>query len=251
MEEKPCDWRARIGILSPACCPNQVCEWKGNLPDGVTFHEAIMGMIENNPEGLLSLKEKAMVEGKKLADGLMDIILFACTSGSFIGGPGYDQTIIKELEAATAIQSTTTSTCVSAAFADLGIRKMALLGPYIQEVMDAEVGFFKQQGVETLYVKGLEYRANRDFTRLHLQPYLFYPLAQEAYRAAPDIDCIFITCMASPSKQVINTLEEETGKIVLSSQSASLYGVLKQLGIRAELPYYGRLGKKLADGSIK
>jgi maleate cis-trans isomerase len=54
--------------------------------------------------------------------------------------------------------------------------------------------------------------------------------------------------MASPSKLVINPLEEETGKTVLSSQSASLYGVLKQLGIRAELPYYGRLGKKLADG---
>jgi maleate isomerase len=87
MEEKTCDWRARIGILTPACCPNQVCEWKGNLPDGVTFHEAIMGMVENNPEGLLALKEKAVIEGKKLADGLMDIILFACTSGSFIGGP--------------------------------------------------------------------------------------------------------------------------------------------------------------------
>jgi maleate isomerase len=251
MEDKPCDWRARIGVLSPACCPNQVCEWKGNLPDGVTFHEAIMGMVENNPAGLLSLKEKAMVEGRKLADGLMDIILFACTSGSFIGGPGYDRTIIEELEAATGIKATTTSTCVSAVFAELGIKKMALLGPYIQEVMETEVAFFKQQGIETLYVKGLGYRANLDFTRLHFQPSLFYPLAQEAYRAVPDIDCIFITCMASPSKAVINVLEQETGKIVVSSQSASLYSILKQLGIRAELPYYGRLGKMLADNSTE
>jgi maleate isomerase len=245
MEEKTCDWRARIGILSPACCPNQVCEWKGNLPDGVTFHEAIMGMVENNPEGLLALKEKAIVEGKKLADGLMDIILFACTSGSFIGGPGYDQSIIKELGAATNISSTTTSTCVLTAFADLGITKMALLGPYIEEVMNAEINFFKQHHIETIYSKGLGYRANKDFTRLHFQPYLFYPLAQEAYRQAPDADCIFITCMASPSKKVINLLEQETGKIVMSSQSAALYGVLKQLGIREEMPDYGTLGKLL------
>ena len=246
MDEKTCDWRARIGIMTPACCPNQVCEWWGNLPDGVTFHEAIMGMVENNPEGLLALREKAMVEGKKLADGLMDILLFACTSGSFIGGPGYDQRIIKELEEATGIQSTTTSTCVLTAFTDMGIKKMAMLGPYIPEVIDKEIEFFKANGIETVYANGLGYRANLDFTRLHFQPYLFYPLAQEAYRQAPDVDCIFITCMASPSRKVINPLEKETGKIVMSSQSAALYGVLKQLGIKEEIPDYGKLGKLLA-----
>lgn len=247
MEEKNCDWRARIGIMTPACCPNQVCEWWGNLPEGVTFHEAIMGMVENNPEGLLALKDKAMVEGKKLADGLMDILLFACTSGSFIGGPGYDQTIIKELEAATGIQATTTSTCVSTAFADMGIKTMVMLGPYIQEVIDTEIEFFKANGIETLYAKGLGLRANKDFTGLHFKPYLYYPLAQEALKQAPDVDCIFITCMASPSRKVINLLEKETGKIVMSSQSASLYGVLKKLGIKEAIPDYGKLGKLLAE----
>lgn len=247
MIQERCDWRARIGVLSAACCPNQTCEWAGLLPDGVTFHEAIMGLVENNPEQLLELKQKAVTEAKKLADGLMDIILFACTSGSFIGGTGYDQSIIKELETATGIPSTTTSTCVLTAFADLGVKKIALIGPYIDEVLDTEVQFFQEHGIDTLYVKGLGYRGNKDFTRLHEQPHLFYSLAKEAYQSAPDIDCIFITCMASPSRKMIDILEQETGKLVMSSQSASLYGVLKQLGIREPIEEFGRLGRMLGE----
>lgn len=248
MGQERCDWRARIGVLAPACTPNQTCEWNGLLPEGVTFHGAIMGLTEATPEGLLELKQKAVTEAKKLADGLMDIILFACTSGSFIGGPGYDQSIIKELEAATGIPSTTTSTCVLTAFADLEVKKISLVGPYIEDVLNAEVQFFKEHGIDTLYIKGLGYRGNKDFTRLHDQPYLFYPMAKEAYRSAPDVDCIFITCMASPSRKVINTLERDTGKLVISSQSASLYGVLKQLGIKETIQEFGRLGRMLGEG---
>jgi maleate isomerase len=129
----------------------------------------------------------------------------------------------------------------------MGVKNMVMLGPYIQEVIDREIEFFKGNNIETLYARGLGYRANLDFTRLHFQPYLFYPLAQEAIRKAPDADCIFITCMASPSRKVINLLEKETGKIVMSSQSAALYGVLKQLGIREVIPDYGKLGKLLGE----
>jgi len=247
MEQEKCDWRAKIGVLTPACNPNQVCEWNGVLPDGVTFHEAIMGLVENTPEKLLELKQKAVTEAKKIADGLMDIILFACTSGSFIGGPGYDQSIIKELETATGIPSTTTSTCVLTAFADLGVKKISLIGPYIKDVLDTEVQFFKEHGTDTLYVKGLGYRGNKDFARLHDQPYLYYRMAKEANQSAPNVDCIFITCMASPSRKVINILEQETGKLVMSSQSASLYGVLKQLGIKETIQEFGRLGRMLGE----
>jgi len=242
------DWRARIGVLVPACVPNLRCEWgEGLLPEGVIFNEAIMGMVENTPEQLLQLKEKAIVEAKKLADGLPQIILFGCTSGSFVGGPGYDQSLIKELTEATGVPVTTTSTCVLSAFSDLGIKKISLVGPYADDVFDKEVQFFEKQGIEIAYLKGLGIRSNTDFTHLHAQPYLFYHMAKEAYRQAPDVDCIFITCMASPSRKVINPLEQDTGKIVISSPSASIYGVLKQLGIREPIPEYGHLGRMLGE----
>jgi len=127
------------------------------------------------------------------------------------------------------------------------VKKISLIGPYIKDVLDAEVQFFKEHGTDTLYVKGLGYRENKDFTRLHEQPYLYYDMAKEAHRSAPNVDCIFITCMASPSRKVINILEQETGKLVMSSQSASLYGVLKQLGIKETIQEFGRLGRMLGE----
>ncbi len=247
MKEGVFDWRAKIGVLSPNANINLTCEWTGFLPDGVTFHEAVMGLTEGTAEKLLDMRNRAVAEAEKLAQGWMDIILFGCTSGSFIGGPGYDEGIIKELEAAVGIPVTTTSTCVLAAFADLGVRKIALVGPYLEEVFDAEVKFFKERGISTLYLKALGYGDIEDIVRQHETPYMYYRLAKEAYKSVPDIDAIFITCMASPARRIINTLELETGKPVISSCSAALYGVLKQLGIREPIEEFGRLGRMLGE----
>lgn len=244
MEERY-DWRARIGVLSPITNFLMISEWNSVLPEGVTVWETLMGLTETTPEALVEMRQKALAEAIKLSYGLMDIILFGCTSGSFIGGVGYDEDIIKEIETATGIPSTTTTTCVLTTFEDLGVRKIALLGPYIREVFDAEVQFFKNHGIDTVYLKALGYRVTRDISLLREKPYIFYRLAKEAYQSAKDIDAIFITCMASPAIKIINTLEQETGKFVISSCSASLYGVLKKLGIKDTIENYGQVFKML------
>jgi maleate cis-trans isomerase len=51
--------------------------------------------------------------------------------------------------------------------------------------------------------------------------------------------------MASPAIKIIPSLEEETGLPVLSSNSASLYGVLKKLGIKTPIEGYGKVFKLL------
>ena len=194
------------------------------------------------------MRQWAVSESKKLADWEVDIILFGCTSGSFVGGAGYDEDIIAEVEEAVGIPTTTTTTCVLTALDDLGMKKIALLGPYLEEVFDLEVEFFKAHGVEIRFVKALGYREVHDFVHLYEQPYLFYHAAKEAHQSAEDVDAIFITCMASPALALINTLERETGKPVFSSCSASLYGVMKKLGIREPIEKYGTLGKRLGEG---
>lgn len=244
MEEKS-DWRARIGILSPITNFITISEWNSVLPDGVTVHEALMGLTETTPETLVEMRKQAVSEAIKLSYGLMDIILFGCTSASFIGGPGYDEEIIKELETATGIPSTTTSTCVLTAFADLGVKKIALIGPYIREVFDAEIQFFAGHGIETVHLKAMEYQYVRDISLLREKPYIFYRMAKEAYNSSKDCDSIFITCMASPAIKIIDILEQEMGRYVLSSSSASLYGVLKKLGIKGPIEGYGKLLRML------
>lgn len=235
-------WRARIGIITPGLGITQTREWGSLMPEGISFHTTLMELVETTPETLPQLKARAIFEAKKLTlTGLIDILLFSCTSGSFVGGPGYDQEIIKELEKATGVPSTTTSTCVLAAFADLGVKNIAMVGPYIKDVFDIEIQFFKHHGIETIYCKGMGYEKVEHIIKISEQPYIYYRLVKEAHRMAPDADVIFITCMASPIAKVVNTLEQETEKPVVSSCSASLYGVLKQLGIKDPVENYGQL----------
>ena len=238
-------WRAKIGMLSPMSNFITFTEWNSVLPDGVTLHEALMGLTEATPEHLKAMRKNAVSEAKKLALGQMDILFYGCTSGSFVGGPGYDEDIIKELEAAVGIPTTTTTTCVLKAFADLGIKKIALIGPYLPELFDNEVQFFKGHGIETLYVKALGKKYTAEISLLRDTPYVFYRYAKEAFRSAKGIDAIFITCMASPAMKIIPSLEEEAGLPVISSNSASLYGVLKNLGIKASIEGYGRIFRLL------
>ena len=246
MKDQLCGWRAKIGVLTP---PNYciISEWGAVIPEGVTLVPALMGLSDATPEGLKEMRQWALSESKKLADWEVDIILYGCTSGSFVGGEGYDKSIIEELEQAVGIPTTTTTTCVLTALNDLGAKKIALLGPYLKEVLDLEVEFLEAHGIEVPYTRTLGYREVHEFVHLYEQPYLFYREAKKACQSASDIDAIFITCMASPSLAVINTLEKETGKPVLSSCSASLYGVLKTLRIKVPIEKYGLLGKRLAE----
>jgi len=140
------DWRARIGVLNPNPNVNLTCEWTRLLPDGVIYNEAVMGLAAVTPDSLLEMRNSALFEAKKLADAIPDIILFACTSGSFVGGCGYDEGIIKELEEAINIPVTTTVTCVLTAFADLGIKKWRSLDHIPKRYLILRLNFFKNMG---------------------------------------------------------------------------------------------------------
>jgi len=49
-----------------------------------------------------------------------------------------------------------------------------------------------------------------------------------------------LTCMASPLLGIADLLENEIGKPVISSLSATLYGILKKLGIGDPVHHYGQ-----------
>ena len=66
------------------------------------------------------------------------VIVWACTSGSFLKGIGYDREIIKDIEKDTGIPAITTSTAVVDALKTMRIRKLAVATPYIKEIDEKE-----------------------------------------------------------------------------------------------------------------
>jgi len=233
-------WRAEVGMLAPWGCMYR--EWEEIAPEGVRFSRALLGLVYTTPEGLKEMANQVEIEAKKLNIGHeCDLICLGCTSGSFIGGPGYDQKLIEKIERASGSPGTTTTTCVLELLKDMGVKKMALVGPYTDLVFETEVNFFESHGIKTVYKKGwgLGFIEQTEFFNYMMDPYSSMRLVREGAKAVLDADCLFLSCMVSPLLGVADILEREIGKPVISSLSSTLYGILKKLGIPDPVYHYG------------
>lgn len=232
-------WRAEVGMLTPA--PGMYREYEIVAPQGIKFSRVVMATItEPVPEQFKEMSKAIETEAKKFTSVIKpDLICLGCTAASFVGGPGYDQQIIKRIEEASGSPATTTTTCVLELFKDMGIKKIALVGPYIKSLFDIEVEFLKAHSIETLCVKGLGIAETSAYYEYYMDPYRVYHLAKDGAKAAPDADCVFVTCMWSSMLGIVDTLEKEITKPIISSCSATLYGILKKLGIPDPVYHYG------------
>lgn len=231
-------WRAEVGLLAPLS--GMFREFDALAPEGVRFSRAILGMESPTPEAMRKLTENMASEAKKLNLGhQMDLIALGCTAGSFIGGAGYDQKVIKLIEDASGVPATTTTTSVVKLLQDLEVEKIALVGPYMKELFDAEVDFFEASGFKILTVQYLGYKTLEEYWEYRHNPYPVYRLIKDGHQAAPDADCIFVTCMFSYIMGIVDIAEQEVKKPVVSSCSSLLYNILKMLKIPDPVHHYG------------
>jgi len=232
-------WRGEVGIIAPYTGVYR--EWDILAPEGVKFSQVVLKMEGNTLEDIRKLADGIEAEATKLTYSHKDdLICFGCTAGSFIGGLGWDRMIIEKIEKATGITATTASTCVLELFKDMDISKIALVGPYWQSLFDAEVRFLEENGFEVLTVQSLGFTEPSQYWDYYTDPYGCYKLIKDGAKAAPDVDCVFVTCMMSCIAAIVDTVEKEISRPVISSPSATLYGILKKLGIPDPVYHYGQ-----------
>ena len=230
-------YKARIGLIVPS--PNVVVEPEFNAmkPDGVSVHATRVPLAAGTIEGIKKMDEGIEETARLLVTAGVNIIVLACTTGSLVKGVGWDQKLISTIERITAIPATTTSTAVIHAFRELGISKVAVATPYSEELNQAEKEFFEAHGVTVVNMKGLgivQAGGLRD-----LPPETTYKLAYEVN--TPEADAVFISCTGLKTITVIEKLEENLHKHVFSSNTATMWDVLKRLGIHEQINGFGKL----------
>lgn len=212
-------------------------EFNAMAPDGVSVHATrLLLMPGNSLEDLRKMAEGTENAAALLATAGVNIIAYGCTSGSLAGGVGWDQELISRIEKATAIPATTTATAVIRACRELGASRVAVATPYDEEINKAEKGFLEAHGIKVLSIKGLGLHGE-DLRRA--PPEVTYNLACEVN--SPEADVVFISCTAFKSITVIGELEERLQKYVFSSNTATMWDVLKRLGITEPIKGYGKL----------
>ena len=152
-----CGWRARIGLIMPGNGTNPEYEFHKYAPEGVTVMTQRVLFERVDPEGLREMGGRIDSAAKLLATAHPDLVLFGCTSGSLIGGFGYDLELIKRMEGQCGAKALTTSSAVLMALKALGAKRVVVATPYVDRVNEIEKKFLEDNADEEYLSPSLFY----------------------------------------------------------------------------------------------
>jgi len=234
-------WRARLGFLVPPGNPTVETEMIALAPEGVSLHFHRM-VARGTPGSLAGQTERnrSMVENvdsgiELLAMVKPDIIVVAHTATSYDLGRRGEAELLDRLERATGRRVVTAFGSVVRALERLGIRKVALGTPYSAEVTLQGKAHLEAHGFEVVKfdnAKGVENIYNT--TAEHA-----YALARSV--DAADAEAVFLSGTGMPTVTVLEALEQDLGKPVISSASAMMWHALRLAGVGEPIQGNGRL----------
>jgi len=225
----------RLGLVALATDMTLEHDLRCLLPDSMRLHVSRLAFANpTTPENLRAMAPRIAAAADLLVPGVdLSVIGFGCTSGSVVIGDSVVGAAIHSVRPGVPV-------CLPAAsavegFAYLGVGRIALLTPYVEETTGPVADYFRQAGIEVVNVLGLNMEDDRDIARL--QPSVIRAAARRADH--PDAEAIFVSCTATPVMPLIPSLEAELGKPVLSSNQALGWAMLRASGVATRGP--GRL----------
>jgi maleate isomerase len=208
----------------------------------VTYSTRIL--FEPTIRGLRDMKDGIKRASSELSsEGICQIIAFCCTVGSMIDGADYDRDIIHLIEEQAKVPAITTTTAVRAALDVLGAVRIAVATPYTREIVQREKAILEGMGYEIMKIIGFHEDIPAEMFRNEMIGRLS---PEEAYQLGLEVnssqnEAIFISCTNFRALEVIQYLEEKTGKPVVSSNQATMWYALRKLGINDSIKGFGQL----------
>ena len=241
-------WRAKIGFIY-ADCGKRDHDCFRMVPPGVSVHFTRVkysGQVTLTDTGAMSETER-LVEAARLLGALRpDCISWLDTSGSFMFEPQGDRVQVEALQAATGVSASTTSSALLAAFSTLGISRIAVATPYINELNEQLCAFLEANQIAVDCMRALELQWEGDISST--SDAAVYALAREAY--SPRAEAVLIPCTDFASIDLIEPLERDLGVPVITANQASVWHALRIAGVADSVAGFGHL-MALGDTHLK
>ena len=187
-------------------------------------------------ENLIKMSEKVTeVTQDILPDQKIDCVVYGCTSGTIAAG--YNSIEKKIKLAKPEAKVTTPSTAAISALKKLNIKKVSIFTPYLKDLNDEVVEFFKKENFVVTSNSYFGIESDIDIGKVD-QDYLYEVLSKIKLN---DADALFISCTALPALSIIEKLEKKLNKIVLSSNQALIWDTLEKIGKSDSVKGFGKL----------
>lgn len=164
----------------------------GICPPGVGLHFARVGSPDSITNESLAAIAPELTRASRtiLPDGSLDVVSYACTSGSLVLGQEKVEALLNEGNP-NARASSIIAAVIRALHA-VKARRTVVATPYLEEVNAVEKRYLQGRGFEVLDIQGLNLEKDSEMVRV--RPDFILNMALDMDRA--DADAIFISCGA-------------------------------------------------------
>ncbi|SFO95569.1 Maleate cis-trans isomerase [Amycolatopsis arida] len=166
-----------------------------------------------------------------------DAVVWACTSGSFVYGDGAAEQAAGLSAAAGGVPASSTSFAFVRAASALGLRRVAVAASYPDDVARLFVDFLAAGGVEVVAMSSAGIDTAAEVGRL--TPDAVCELARA--HDHPEADALLVPDTAMRTLALLDTLEKELGKPVLTANQVTVWEGLRLAGALRPVAALGTL----------
>jgi maleate isomerase len=230
-------WRAKMGFVLLATEQTVQDDIVALCPDGVGVHFARAAIPYSITTETLAAQAELLAPAAAtlLPDGSLDVVCYACTSGSLVIG---EERVHAELvRGAPNARPTSLIASVIKALRIIGAKRLAVATPYLADINAREARYLERAGFDVVAITGLDLEKDSDMVRV--APGFIRDFAISVDR--PDVDAVFVSCGALRSVDVVEEIEGRLGKPVIVSNQAMMWDCLRLAGIDDAIAGHGRL----------
>ncbi|MFB3884342.1 MAG: hypothetical protein ACE144_03880 [Thermodesulfobacteriota bacterium] len=228
--------RARIGLIVNSGQIVTEPLYYRVAPAGVNFHASRILVERGVLEDHADMEKEAFRAGRELATARVDCIAYCCTMSGILQGMEGNRNFCARMEKETGIPTTSTLSAILEGLESLKLKRIVLISPYPEETHSAEERFFKDNGFDLVKSRSMKLERTR------------FPLVRtgEIHRFCrenwdEEADGLLISCMNFNAMPCIERLEQDLGKPVVTSHSATLWKVLRMAHVHELIPGFGHL----------
>ena len=216
----------RVGLIIPSSNRMAEQEMTPAFPTGVVAHVTRLRMTGANHLAFDQLLPRVDEAARALVDARCDVVAFHCTANSMEGGKAGEDEILATLARAGAPHATTTITAIQRAFDALNAKRIVLITPHSASTTEHEAEFLRGAGYDVLSAKGIALAGSDAYCATPPQVWHERVLAA----AHPDADAYLLSCANIAALGVIDALERQLGRPVITSNQAILWDALARIG---------------------
>ncbi|MGH6897002.1 MAG: maleate cis-trans isomerase family protein [Geminicoccaceae bacterium] len=231
--------RAAIGLIVLATDQTIEHEFRHplDLPGIALYQSRILNDARITPETLRAMEARLVEAAGLILPGLpLDVVAFGCTSAAMVIG---EERVFERIrEARPGIACTTPITAAFAAFEALGVRRLALLTPYRDDINRFMRDYIEARGFAVPVMGSFNEEDDRKAARIDAASVRD---AAILLGGSDLVDAVFVSCTSLRLIDAVGAIEAELGKPVTSSNHAMAWHCLRLAGIADRRPEYGRL----------